>query len=538
LLKFLERDNLSLKDPLSPGIRPAGFLIMSGEDILTVSSHRRQEERAMADQFFNSRASRGACRGPRSQVRAGRSGTEAAAVLSAAVLQPEFRLRMERAFGESFSDIVVRPSRAVDAYFGGVAATVGQSILTGDGFHSLTRPWRERVLAHELAHVVQKRRSPHTSANAALDPRYRSRLEAEAHLAAIDAIQGRQAMCRLPDIPSIPSAWGPAGHYWTCYYVMLAAGVDEDEAQERAFFCQMPDQVREFDASSARIDWLELDLGIPRGSPLAIRGLGQLFPPVDPGSVPLHRAHPIASHGLDTRLDLRGDTGEQTPEALAEAMALRRLDLDVAEGLHSLTGGNAGAELMYRQEQLSLFAEDPLIFGLALHAYGDSYAHVDTNDGGLERQATGISANKASASSTRAGAGASKPKIGQASLYRQYVANLYGVVCDTLRTNRNRQVGQAAVLDALGELAGMQFLPQAALLDDPDRQRAECQVVRSAIRKSLNRAPSSSFPFAPEEDGEVYWRQFWPRYPDIITRAGGQQIVFDQVRKMGHLWRT
>ena len=310
----------------------------------------------MADRLFDRRGSRRACGGRRSQACAGRSGGEVGAGFGAPVLQPEFRARMERAFGESFSEVVVRPSRAVDAHFGGVAATVGQSILIGDGFYSLSPGWRERVLAHELAHVVQKRRSIHGGASAAQNARYRSRLEAEAHLAAIEAIGGGRAACRLPDVPSIPAAWGPAGHYWTCYYVMLAAGVDEGEAQERAFFCQMPDQVREFDVSSAGVDWLELDLGVPHGSPLAIRGLGQFFPSIDPANASLRRATPMTSHGLDTRLDLRADIDEQTPEGLAEAMASRRMDLDIAEGLHSLTAGAGGAELIYREEQLTLFA--------------------------------------------------------------------------------------------------------------------------------------------------------------------------------------
>ena len=169
---------------------------------------------------------------------------------------------------------------------------------------------------------------------------------------------------------------------------------------------------------------------------------------------------------------------------------------------------------------------------------------METSDDGFERpgaaagRATGASrpgeANKTGASNARA----RDPKLGQGSLYRQYVGNLYRVVCDTLRTNRNRQVGQSAVLDALGELAGMEFVDQGALLDNSGRERTRCLVIRDAIRKFLNRAPSSSFPYAPEEEEEVNWRQFWPRYPDIVTRAGGQQIVFDQVRKMGHLWRA
>ena len=472
----------------------------------------------MEDQSFSKGGCRGAGRGRRPHVRAGRSIAESGAGLSTAILRPEFRSRMEQAFGEGFSDVVVRSSRVVDAHFGGVAVTVGRSILIGSRFTSLTSHCRERVLAHELAHVVQKRRSTGTNAKPFLDPRYRARLEAEAHLAAIVAPAGGRAECRLSDAPWIPSAWGPAGHYWTCYFVMLAAGVNENEAQERAFFCQMPDQVREFDASRAGIDWVEFDLAYPRGLPLAAPGLGQFFPSTEPTSVPLRQATPLTSHGLDTRFDKRTDLIEQVPEALAEAMANRRMDLDISEGLHSLTGGAASAELTYREQQLGLFAEDPLVFGLALHAYGDSYTHVDRDDG--------------------AGGGNANPRAARSSLYRQYVGNLYRIVCATLGGKRGRRIGEAAVLDALREVSDMRFGSQTALLDDFAGQRLESQIIRDAIGRFLNRAPSSSFQYAPEEEEEVYWRQFWPRYPDIMSKAGGQQIVFDQVRKMGQLWRT
>ena len=169
-------------------------------------------------------------------------------------------------------------------------------------------------------------------------------------------------------------------------------------------------------------------------------------------------------------------------------MAHRQIDLDISEGLHSLTGGNAGAEVMYREEQLKLFADDRLIFGLALHAYGDSYAHQDMNDSGLEYppiigHAKGIlrpgEANKTEGSYLRFADNMhqpddiSNPKTGRGSLYRLYVGNLYRIVCATLKTNRNRQIGQTAVLDALQDLTSMQFVPQVNLLDDSDKQRME-----------------------------------------------------------------
>ena len=503
----------------------------------------------MVDQFFSRRVSRGACRGRRSQVRAGQGNREVRADLPAGIMQTEFRSRMERAFGECFADVVIRRSHAVDAHFGGVAATVDQNILIGDGFFSLTPPRREIVLAHELAHVVQKRRPAPASAGALLSPRYRARLEAEAHLAAVEAIRGGRPACRLPDVPGIPSAWGPAGHYWTCYFVMLAAGVKEDEAQKRAFFCQMPDQVREFDASCAGIDWAELDLGIPRGSPL----WGQ-FPSTDPQSVPTHVVTHV-THARSRFTDFEEYTTttqyiEPVPQTLKAEMEQRQLDLDISEGLHSLTGGNASGEVMYRELQLVLHSDDPLAYGLALHAYGDSYAHQDMSDSelmyapivghsigllrpGEAKDTTGSYFGRAMDNAHEPD-DISNPKPGRSSLYHFYVRNLYRIVCSTL--GNKPRISQAAVLDALKKLTDMKFVEMVNGFDDDHKQIIKSSAVRGAIRDSLKIAPA---PYQPETEPGDYWRRFWPNHSAIITNANkrGAQEVFDQVREIGHQWR-
>ncbi len=72
------------------------------------------------------------------------------------------RQRMERSFGQDFSDVRVhadggaaRSAHAVDAH----AYTVGNEIVLGDG-HAPGSGAFEQTLAHELTHVVQQRNGP------------------------------------------------------------------------------------------------------------------------------------------------------------------------------------------------------------------------------------------------------------------------------------------------------------------------------------------------------------------------------------------
>ncbi len=116
--------------------------------------------------------------------------------------------------------------------------------------------------------------------------------------------------------PACPRGWGVAGHYYTVYFVLLAAGLDPVMAKQLAFFAQMPDQVDELDATSA---------------------------------------------GEDLMLSFR------------RAPMLR--DYQVQMGLHALTGGDAETETATRAKRLKNAVLGSFEFGLGLHAYGDSYAH-------------------------------------------------------------------------------------------------------------------------------------------------------------------
>ena len=167
------------------------------------------------------------------------------------------------------------------------------------------------VLAHEFAHVAQFRRGASSDAHAPART-----LEAEAGQAAAALAGGGTYRCREPASATSRLAWGVAGHYYTVYFVLLAAGVDPTTAKTLALYAQMPDQVDELDATSA---------------------------------------------GVDMMVSVR------------DAPVLR--DIQIQMGLHALTGGDAEQETAGRAKRLKNAALGSFEFGLALHAYGDSYAH-------------------------------------------------------------------------------------------------------------------------------------------------------------------
>ncbi|MBR0668641.1 DUF4157 domain-containing protein [Roseomonas hellenica] len=98
------------------------------------------------------------------------------------------------------------------------------------------------IVAHEVAHVVQKR---HTG------PVYEAAAEREARLAAATIVAGGRLRLTASSRPDRISHWGEVGHYYTVYLVMLAAGLSEQDAASVAFYAQLPDEALELDAIPA-----------------------------------------------------------------------------------------------------------------------------------------------------------------------------------------------------------------------------------------------------------------------------------------------
>jgi hypothetical protein len=105
------------------------------------------------------------------------------------------RTRMEGAFGRGFSDVTIHQnsSRATGSTH---AVTEGRDVHFGAGRYQPGSPAGDRLIGHELAHVVQQ--SNGTSASQAFDPvQARGALEADADRAALAAAAGRPAQVMM-----------------------------------------------------------------------------------------------------------------------------------------------------------------------------------------------------------------------------------------------------------------------------------------------------------------------------------------------------
>lgn len=112
--------------------------------------------------------------------------------------------------------------------------------------------------------------------------------------------------------------YAESGHFYTVYYVSLAAGFSEEIAFKNAYFAQLPDEVRELDAMETA------------GKEL----------------------------GLGSSIDRR----------------------NIHHGLHALTGGSSKKEREFTKAALHDYQPGSLEFGLLLHRLGDTFAHSTVED--------------------------------------------------------------------------------------------------------------------------------------------------------------
>ncbi|WP_281932424.1 hypothetical protein [Roseibium album] len=239
------------------------------------------------------------------------------------------------------------------------------------------------ILRHELVHIAQKRnfdrkRSTHSAAKITALLSSEIEQEADRIALAMDAGCNQTIECRLTDIPQRAAYWGELGHYYTIYYIMLSAGIDAREARIRAFFCQLPDEVLEFDATAATRDYEQPAPEGKDGGDVQLNAYARMIGKAAgiPRATPKDEFHYIQAR----RYIENPKTG-----AVSEKIVLvedpktrkerRQKDQDVIRGLHTLTGGDSSRETETRRKAVIANWRDPVISGLALHPYGDSFAH-------------------------------------------------------------------------------------------------------------------------------------------------------------------
>jgi len=261
-------------------------------------------------------------------------------------LDSDFRSFAERRLCEDFRNVVVHigeAAHAVNAAFRTRALTDGTNILFARGCYRPDTDVGRLILMHELVHIAQKRRG--RRCGSARPPIHDGEFyEREADRIATQAMLGLRPDPVTPDGSRRLRGWGPEGHYYTVYLAARIAEMEESAAFATAFFCQLPDLVQELDAVET-----------------------------------YKRLHDGSMNPLRTR---DGNSIRYLPQPWENMLnPLYQKMVRVQTGLHCLTGGSVAVERKKRRDALvdkaNGFKPGSLMLGLELHAFGDTFAHVN-----------------------------------------------------------------------------------------------------------------------------------------------------------------
>lgn len=311
------------------------------------------------------------------------------------------------------------------------------------------------LLAHEVAHLVQKSRG-------ACRPASIAAAEADAAAAAVAVLSGRHAVCCVADDSAVPRFWGFAGHYYTVYFVLLAAGVDDLTAGQMAFYSQMPDQIKELAAVPAGFDMV------------------------------VNRA----------KAKVLGRVDHAAAQRAAEKVAR---DYEVQEGLHCLNGGPSSVETIKRASYLRSLPFGSFVFGIALHPYGDSFAHRQMHDAGRMYDP---------------GFGHAKDGHGpdhiqeRRGLYMQYLEGLYDIVA-AKTPHRSRPVDRTGLMARALEYMSM------------SGDAAQGAQMRQIAARDFGRVMNA---YRPENERARSWAHFRERHPELGGHLLGEALA------LAHRW--
>ncbi len=323
------------------------------------------------------------------------------------------------------------------------------------------------MLAHEVVHAAQFQ--------AALPPASTALLEMEADEIALRLLAGQACQVRLGASPQ-RLHWGRAGHYYTLYLAGLVAGADEYTAQRMAFYGQVPDLVREFDApTQVAIRLRELDL------------------PYDM-AVNLY---------VGSKLGVKPDD----PEVCC----------DVIEGLHCLTGRPASEEQARRTGILMGAGWGGLEFGIALHAFGDAWAHTD--GGAMYRHDYGHASD-----------GHNPDEIHR---NQQKYKDYYNALLFVLRANIPCRVAPGSPSASTAAMVASSLDFMAKTMADGEDEKQQIPYLRMLIGQ-VSGGKSSNY--APADD-PVPWAEF-------VGKGGAgnaipnQDGAFRQIMELARAWRV
>lgn len=352
-----------------------------------------------------------------------------------------------------------------------------------------------RVLRHELAHLAQQRLWRGRAVPTAWT-------EAEAHAVAA----GLLPRPRLPLDPRLPACWEEVGHYYTVYYVLFAIGVRDDLARRIAFYAQMPDEISDLDAVRA-------GYSLPGA---AVSGVGGWIHEHTVGA--FEEGVAWLNNGFASMIpDGYGSSYMIRREAPRQFVDYTRA-LDVQQGLHALTGAACEVETTRRTGILQSI--DPIAntmeFGLALHAFGDSYAHRRADGARMFPPISGHAPDSVAARGQRA---THLPEMDvhpdavgphHAALYLRYAGDMYRAFLHAIPPGS--RVGAPMDPNILTANLRTVIAASNAAADTEAEHRRQIALLREMARAIV---PAGMHPYDPENQEDVPIDSFTPGHTDI-----------------------
>jgi hypothetical protein len=210
---------------------------------------------------------------------------------------------------------------------------------------------------------------------------------------------------------------------------------------------------------------------------------------------------------------------------------------DVQQGLHALTGAPAEVETTRRINILNALdpVRDTLVFGLALHAFGDSYAHRAADGVTMYPPGAGHGPDSGLA---RAGRRAHLPEMHvhpdavgpyHAELYIRYARALLGLFLQ--RVPSGQRPGTPLTPDALEANLRRVIASSNAAADTPAEHARQIALLREMARAIV---PAGMHAYAPENEEDVPLDRFRPS-TDIVVTPREVRLALQRAEEWGRL---
>ena len=283
--------------------------------------------------------------------------------------------------------------------------------------------------------------------------------------------------------------YGEGGHFYTVYFLSLAAGFDEKTAFKNAVYAQMPDELISLDATEQEIATIGIDLAVGKND----------FP-------------------SETLLNMQSEQHAQR-------------DL-IHKGLHSLTGKSSKYERNITRSALMKSTPGTLEFGFLLHRFGDTYAHsMMNNQKKVYHTGIGHFLNWHDPDQIH-----KRPD-----LYKKYARDLYKTLSKiAVKQGLKPQYSEEQLEKALNEITDStvrKWYIRSPFEDPINVKATEAKQIEKIRQLSIKDFWVFMRPYAPESADAKSWEAYRKEHPELVKGISWSDIstaVYNVAKKVGY----